>query len=189
MTDLLLWAGFAVALYAIAMAVALATPRINPGQARSTAFQVVIGPLTLDLSPWTLDDAFRYRPNSAAAVVDGWGPGGQRLSFWLHLSLDMIFPIAYAVALSIAIASVVRPLAVNAAITNLVAALPFAAAASDWVENAGILLLIRRHTEQSLGLARVVWLASRTKWALLLLSVVVLVVGLAAELSRLAGRG
>ncbi len=170
------WVGLASALFSLAFALALVTPRINRAQARRTAWRLPLGPLTLDLSPWTLDAPFRYRPNSVHSVLAGWGPTGQRLSFWLHLTLDAVFPLAYAVSLSLAIAQAAEPLRINAIVLTVCRWLPYAAAVSDWNENIAIAVLSRRSGATWPWLATGVWLASGAKWLFLALSIGILAI-------------
>jgi hypothetical protein len=135
-----------------------------------------LGPLTLDLSPWTLDVAYKYRPRSVHAILHDWGPIGRRLSFWLHLTLDVIFPLAYAVSLSLAIALASAPLRLNATVLTLIVWLPYAAAVADWVENGVIVGLSGWSSFRSSRMETALWLVSWAKWLLLALSICALVI-------------
>ena len=172
-----LWAGLAAAIYVLAFVVAWATPQINPTQKKGSAWLVNLGPLTFDLSPWTLDVPLRYRPRSVHAVLQGWGVFGRELAFWLHLSLDLVFPLAYAVALWMAIGLAAEPVAISARLLTALQVLPFAAAIPDWAENFTIVWLVRRYPDQPPARTpTALWVISGTKWLLLLISIGVLVI-------------
>jgi hypothetical protein len=170
------WAGLAAAVYVFAMAIALVTPCINGDQAPRTAWRMTLGRLTLDLSPWTLDVPLKYRPRSVHAILGGWGPIGRRLSLWLHLTLDLAFPLAYAVSLSLAIELASAPLRLNATVLTIVVWMPYAAAVADWAENTLIVVLSRWTSIRSSRIENVLWLASWAKWLLLALSICALVI-------------
>jgi hypothetical protein len=164
LVGVLLFAGVAAAVYLGAMVIAVMTPKINPGQKTDTAWN-----LTLDLSPWTLDVPWRYRPARVHEVLVGWGPAGRQLALWLHLTLDVVFPLAYAVALSMAITLGLKSAAVWI-LPIVLPAMPVVAAGADWTENALIAWLSWRNPSQTEPLGTVLWFISSTKWVLLLLS-------------------
>jgi hypothetical protein len=177
------WVGVESVLLVAALVLAVATPGINHDQADGTAWRVKLGRLTLDLSPWTLDVPLRYRPKSVKAVLDGWGPIGLRLSIWFHLTLDVVFPLAYAVSLSLAIRLAAAPLHLNGAVLALIVWMPYATALADWVENAAIVILSRWSSFRTPGLASTLWIASVAKWLLLISSICALVICWDADLN------
>lgn len=175
-TGLAIWAAFALAVYVVAIAIGLVTRQINPDQRPATAWRYAAGPFTLDLSPWTLDVPLRYRPKLVHGVLDGWAARGRSLALWLHLTLDVLFPLSYSVALWMAISLVARPQRVGEPVLTLILALPVAAAGADWLENGIIVGLSRTFPPRSAtGLSSPLWVVSLAKWVLLLVSVAVLI--------------
>jgi hypothetical protein len=166
------------------------TPGLNPGQIERTAWRLRLAGVTFDLSPWTLDVPWRYRPAEVAAVVEDWRPAGRLLAFWLHLTFDVVFPLVYAVTLSTAITLAAKPLAIGAGLSAVIGSAPYLAAFADWVENLAIAVLSRRYPHPSPSAARLAWWAASAKWALLAVSLLAITVCLDSDLDRtLAGWG
>ena len=147
--------------------------------------QIVVRALfltTLGLVAFVLLDALRpaggpgavalqlaFSRQAFADILNQWGAAGVRAYQRSTLSIDYLFPIAYAVCLSSSIAwlssgSDGREPGPG---TMLVFSLPWAAAALDYVENTLHLILLRDVRQLSPTLVLVASLAAAIKWGLI----------------------
>lgn len=91
--------------------------------------------------------------------------------------LDLIFPVAYALTLSLALAFVLRRAMPRESASRELSLLPFLAALADYSENFSVLALYLTHPKTSAALANSVALSNAAKWLLLHLSLLLLVAG------------
>ena len=105
-------------------------------------------------------------------IVGQWGAEGVRIYRNVTLGLDYLFPIAYALCLSGAMAWLTRTGSRGPTRAELALfAMPWVAALLDWVENTLHLLLLQDVSRLSPALVLLASLAAAAKWGLVLLSV------------------
>lgn len=122
------------------------------------------GPSQIALQLAFSEDAF-------GRIVAQWGAEGVRTYRDVTLGLDYLFPIAYALCLSGAIAWLTRARGRDPTRLELALfAMPWVAALLDWVENTLHLLLLGDLTRISAAPVLLASLAAAAKWCLMLLS-------------------
>jgi hypothetical protein len=126
-----------------------------------------------------------YSPAQVFAAVERYGPAGRRLYLVQLLTLDLVYPLVYSAWLALLIGIALRSLGAGG-LAWLAAAVPFAGAAVDYVENACICVLLVRvpRGARPEGLARAASWATATKWRIGYLSVgLAALLGIAALIS------
>ena len=117
----------------------------------------------------TLDGRKRgYTAAEALDAIERMGPEGRRLYRVQELTLDLLFPLAYALWFACVVALAFKAIGARGW-WWLECALPFTAAAFDYLENACVLTLIRRfgRGERPLGVARTAAFATLAKFRLI----------------------
>jgi hypothetical protein len=121
---------------------------------------------------------FGFRsPDAIERHLSSLGERAKRYALQSTRTLDLVFPVVYSVALSLAIAALLRHL--HAPQWQLARFLPFAGAAADYAENVFILLWASGRTTARKA-ARPLAVFTAAKWGLVLLSLAVVVVLLVA---------
>jgi hypothetical protein len=125
-----------------------------------------------------VDETPGYTADWLHAQLGGYGPAGRAL-YARFLLMDAAYAALFSVAVSSAIAAAVRP--ASSAMTRLAAALPVLAGGCDWLENAGLLVLLARYPQQVPVLAASLGVITPVKLALVQLSFLVLAVAVAVS--------
>jgi len=117
-----------------------------------------------------LDTRLSYTPQQAYQALEAYGPAGRAQYARTILLLDIVFPVVYALLLSLLIArGLVHAFPASARIQSL-ALLPFAAMFFDWLENASILALLANFPRRLDGLAAAAGIFTSLKWLILALA-------------------
>jgi hypothetical protein len=109
-----------------------------------------------------IDERFGYTAQSAYAELDILGPAG-RDAYHTFLLTDLAYPVVYAPALSLLLAYLARRLAPDRPALQWVAVAPFVGGLADWLENAGLLLVLSRYPDRLDGLVGLLSLMTITK--------------------------
>lgn len=105
-----------------------------------------------------LDLRLLYTPAAAQDFLTAIGAEGRARYLWLLLSFDLVYPAMYALWLSLA-------LVMAGGGRSRWIWMPLAAAACDWYENLGIVvLLVTYHDDQPSGVAWLVMIGTLAKW-------------------------
>ncbi|MFN2565156.1 MAG: hypothetical protein ABR499_09140 [Gemmatimonadaceae bacterium] len=129
-----------------------------------------------------LDLRFGYSPDTAYAAMGAYGAQGRRAYMWIELTADVVYPLAYALLLSLSVAYLFHRARPESAFGRRAAMLPVGALVADYFENVGIVVMLARYPERLDTLARVTSVVTSVKWVLFGASFAVLVVGVGAFL-------
>jgi hypothetical protein len=127
-----------------------------------------------------LDLRFGYSPDTAYAVMSAYGAGGRRAYLWTELTADVLYPIAYALFLSLSVAYLFERARPGSVVARHATLLPFAALVADYVENAGIIVMLVRYPQRSDPLVRLTSVITCVKWVLFVAAIGLLVSAIAA---------
>lgn len=131
-----------------------------------------------------LDAHLSYTPQQAYQALEAYEPAGRMQYARTILLLDIVFPVVYALLLSLLAArGLVHAFPASPRIQSL-ALLPFAAMLCDWLENGCILVLLARFPQRLDGLAAAAGGFTLLKWIVLGLSVLLAAGGLIAARLR-----
>lgn len=123
-----------------------------------------------------IDASFGIQPREVGGIITQYRAKA-RAVYPRFFVLDLFFPVAYALALSLALAFVLRRALPPESAARELSLLPFLAALADYSENLSVLALYLMHPETSDGAARMVAVSNTAKWLLLHLSLLLLVAG------------
>jgi len=121
-----------------------------------------------------LDMRYWYTPEDAYRLLSELGSKGRRIYAATELTLDLLFPFVYGSLLAI--------LMVHLQENSRCALLPLTAALADWAENITIVYLISNYEERPSPVAWLGAVCTATKWTLLLISTMVILIGAATEI-------
>ena len=145
-------------------------------------FPIVLFPLagapSAALQAEAIDLHFSYTPQNVYQILAELSEQGLQASVRMHLTVDILYPIAYALAFGLLITYFSRRLFQPQSWLQRLNLLPFAALLADFAENIGVVLLIRAYPEQLTGLARLTSLATSSKWLLVSAMTIWVIVGL-----------
>ena len=130
-----------------------------------------------------LDLRLNYTPADVFDLFDAAGEEGRRLMV-LNGLLDLVFPLAYAAAAGLLLAFLFGRAFPPEHFLQRLVILPFVLAAVDYLENAGILMMLARYPERLPDLARATAVATSFKQALALAMYALIVAGVVAALIR-----
>jgi hypothetical protein len=137
---------------------------------------VLWGPSPPAGSPGVVALELAFTKETFASILQQWGPAGVRAYQMSTLWIDSWFPVAYALLLS----SLMAVLATRAdgrcaRLGHTTFALPWLAMVLDWLENALHLILLRDPGNLSATWVLVASVAATIKWALIAVTVLVLI--------------
>lgn len=136
-------------------------------------------------SPGPVDLQLAFTQAKFAKIVAQWGPSGVRLYRLSTLGLDYLFPIAYALCLSSAIAWLgVRAVREPERLLLALFSLPWLAAALDYIENTLHLVLLSDTSHFPAPLVLAASVAAAFKWLLIAFALGVVLYLAAARLRR-----
>jgi len=125
-----------------------------------------------------LDLRFGFSPAEACAIIGSYSPDGRRGYLVTLLVADFVYPLVYATLLSLIISIVLRnTLSDSVSPWHHLNLLPFAAAVFDWIENAGILVLLIQFPYISGWVAVVASASGMAKWTIISLVVLGVLAG------------
>lgn len=138
-----------------------------------------------------LDKRFRYTPDDAYAVLSAYGVAGRRRYVRNAVMLDLLFPFAYGMFLTLVGMRVSLWLCMPSGFLPHVALLPILAAGFDYLENAGVIILASKYPKRMTLLARLSSTFTSLKWVTIATSVgliaIALVLGSLLPHQRLCG--
>ncbi len=133
-----------------------------------------------------LDSRFGYTSAQAYAALTAYGPAGREFDLRSEVTLDLVYPVIYSLFFSLATLYFLQRAAPGRVALARLALLPFAALVADYLENAGLILLLVTFPTQLPALAAATGLLTTAKWILQGASLVLL--GLSAVGAILARR-
>jgi hypothetical protein len=119
------------------------------------------------------------RPSRVRGLLDEYGPDGRRQMMLAHLAFDVLFPISYSLFLIGMIGLIRDHLHGSFDMMNWGRAAPIAAGVSDWLENVGFVVLAKVHPRPLTVVTFATVALTALKFALLGLSLLLVVFGLA----------
>jgi hypothetical protein len=126
-----------------------------------------------------LDLMFLYTPAEAFAMIEKYGPAGRALYIKIELSVDIIFPIVYTLFLGLLISWLFQRAFKPDSKMQKWNVAPVGAWLFDLLENIGIVTMLSLYPSQPELLAWLTMLLGLVKWALLFLSICLVLLGLA----------
>jgi hypothetical protein len=123
--------------------------------ARIEAYSGGIGPLDLRAG---------YTPAEAYAALAAYGEDGRLFYLVVELTLDIVYPLAYAVFFSLTIAYCLGLALPPGHALQRAALLPWAGLLADYLENAGLAWLLLNYPNRLDGLAAVTSVVTLVKW-------------------------
>lgn len=120
-----------------------------------------------------LDLELHFSAAEAYSRIEAYGPRGRRLYAWTGMTLDVVYPAAYAAFLSLLALYFLRRGLPGAPGVRKLALVPFLALVADILENSGIAILLVTYPTRLEGLAAVVGTVTTTKWLFVALSAAV----------------
>lgn len=106
-----------------------------------------------------------YSPADAHAMLQSLGSEGRRFYVTIETTVDVVYPIVYAIMFFLAIHWLADRAPAPATWPRRAALLPVAAAALDVAENVGILRMVQRFPERADTAARISSTFTTIKWA------------------------
>ena len=123
-----------------------------------------------------LDNLFTYSPAQAHSALAAYGPAGRAFDLASALTLNLVNPIIYSLFFCLASLYFLRRVAPTRPGLARLALIPFLALAADYLENAGLIVLLLNYPNQLTVLAVATSLLTSLKWALQAISLVLLVI-------------
>lgn len=120
-----------------------------------------------------LDTRLSYTPQQAYQALEAYGPEGRAQYARTTLLLDFLFPVIYALLLSLLATRGLLRAFPGAPRLHRLALLPFAVLLCDWLENGCILALLWTFPQRLLGLATAAGTFTLLKWIGLALAVLI----------------
>lgn len=175
------WATGRNILLLVGLYVAMVGAILPLAQARLQAASGGVGPLDLRLS---------YTPAEADAALRAYGDVGRHFYLLVELTLDVLYPVVYALFLSLTLTYCFRLVLPAEHGLLRVALLPLATMIVDYLENAGLVTLLVNYPRSLPAIAAVASVLTTVKWTLAIASLTAVVVGLAAVVvKRVRSRG
>lgn len=125
-----------------------------------------------------LDLRFGFTPEEAWQLLDALGEAGRAQYQQMELTLDVIYPLIYTGFLVFLLSLLYRKTLRPDSPWRLLNLLPFVVLIADFVENAGIVQLIRRFPERADALAGWTSVANQVKWTMFMITIGVVLAGL-----------
>ena len=133
-----------------------------------------------DIKP--LDLHFSYSPDLLYEHLVALGAKGRDAYTRMLLTSDLVFPVIYSMALSIALMLFLRKLLPRA--NTYLCLLPFMIVIADWLENLSLVLNIHEFPERADVLASYASAFTSLKWVLIVLTVLILLTFVAFGVAR-----
>jgi hypothetical protein len=132
-----------------------------------------------------LDNLFTYTPAQAYSALAAYGPAGRAFDLGSELTLDLVYPLIYSLFFCLATLYFLQRAAPSRPALARLALIPFLALAADYLENAGLIVLLLNYPAQLAVVAAATSLLTSLKWVLQGLSLALLAVtALGALLAR-----
>jgi len=135
-----------------------------------------------DIRP--LDLYFSYSSNQAYEYLAALGAEGRSAYICMALTSDLVFPVVYSMALSVALMLVLRKLLPLSGRVRYLCIFPFLIVIADWCENLGLAMVARAFPEQADALVRSASLFTSLKWIFIALTILMLLVAVTCWVAR-----
>ncbi len=130
-----------------------------------------------------------YTAAQVYQMIAAYGEQGRSLYLVTTLTADLLYPLDYALLFALLIVTTYLEAFPRGRMVRYLCLMPFAAAAFDLLENAGIVAMLALFPQQVLFLAQAANIFTTLKWAFLILTVALVLVGfLGLGVSRLKPR-
>ena len=134
------------------------------------------GPIEqLDLMP-------AYTPETAYSIISAYGDQGRQFYALTTLTIDTIRPLIFALLFSSLITFIFRRAFSSDSVMQKLSLLPFVYQIADYAENAGIVTMLLNYPSQLTLVAQVTSLVTLVKFIFALMSIALVVIGLAVLL-------
>jgi hypothetical protein len=154
----------------------------------SILFPTIIFPAAGIGEAQPLDLYFSYSPDQVYEYLDGLGAKGRIAYAKMELTTDLLFPVVYSLALTVALTIVSRKVLPLDSWLQDLRFLPFLVLVADWFENICLAFSILLFPDRSNATATAASFFTSLKWTFLLVALVTLVTG-AALVARNQLRG
>ncbi|HMO40202.1 MAG TPA: hypothetical protein PKC76_02070 [Saprospiraceae bacterium] len=125
-----------------------------------------------------LDLRFGFTPEEAWQLLDALGEAGRAQYQQIELTLDVLYPLIYTGFLVFLLSLLYKKTLRPDSLWRLLNLLPFVVLIADFIENAGIVQLIRRFPERADAIAGWTSVANQVKWTMFMMTIGVVLVGL-----------
>lgn len=125
-----------------------------------------------------LDLRFGFSAADANRLFEGLGEEGRSFYQMVELTLDLVYPIVYSLFLAALLLLILRKILPENSPWRWLVLIPFATAIFDYLENLGIVLLLRRFPASGDAIAGFASFAGMGKWSLFGLSALLILGGL-----------
>ena len=122
-----------------------------------------------------LDLYWSYSPEQAYDYLSGLGDKGRIAYARMELTTDLLFPVVYSLALTVALVIAARRVLPPDSRLQYLRFFPFLIVIADWCENLSLVVVIHAFPDQLEAIAIVASLFTSLKWTFLLLTVMTLV--------------
>ncbi len=151
----------------------------------SALFPLVIFPAAGIGDRVPLDLHLYYSPDQVREHLDTLGAEGRAAYLAMATGTDLLFPVVYALALSVALALCLRRLLAPDSRLRHLRLLPLLIVIADWGENLNLAVVLRAYPERSDTYAATASLFTSLKWGLLgLVACILLVTGVLAAIRQ-----
>ena len=118
-----------------------------------------------------------YTPGQVYQMIAAYGEQGRSLHILTTLTADILYPLDYALLFALLLITTYLEAFPAGQMVRYLALIPFATAAFDLLENAGIVAMLALYPQQIPFLAQAANLFTTLKWAFLILTIVLVLVG------------
>ncbi|MFN8534937.1 MAG: hypothetical protein U0556_15480 [Dehalococcoidia bacterium] len=129
-----------------------------------------------------LDLNFGFSPEFAFQLIDALGPDGRTFALIIELTMDVVWPIVYALFLSTLLAWLFSKGFPPTSPLQRLIVVPFLAMAADYAENVGIIAMLLVYPARLDAIAQITSSMQVLKWSLAALSLLLVAIGAAAAL-------
>ena len=123
-----------------------------------------------------LDLYFSYSPDQVYDYLDGLGEKGRSAYAKMELTTDLLFPVVYSLALTVALVMAARRVLPADSRLQYLRFFPFLIVIADWFENLGLAAVIHAYPDQRDTIVIAASLFTSLKWVFLTLTVMMLLV-------------
>lgn len=141
-------------------------------------FPLAIGRLTaLSGGVGLIDMEVGYSPNQVYQMIAAYGEQGRQHYILTTLTADLLYPLDYGLLLALLILVSYRRAFPTGRLVRFLVWMPLLATAFDLLENACIVTMLASYPAQLILVAQLAGMFTLVKWALVLMSVVLVLVG------------
>ena len=142
----------------------------------ATLFPAVLFPAADIGDGRPLDLYFSYSPDQVYDYLDGLGVKGRSAYAKMELTTDLLFPVIYSLALTVALVMVARRVLPTGSRLRYLRFFPLLIVIADWFENLGLAAVIHAYPGQRDTIISAASLFTSLKWVFLTITVMMLLV-------------